>query len=342
MKVSCRISAQLLFFALFAFQFTTANANTGAAFKIRGAAAINDTVLTLDTVIKEGDVIKTGKNSSVKIIMQDRTVLDISENTTFKIQTYKYERKDPDRSDASSTFNLVKGTFRYISGLIAKRRYQNVNIVTGGATLGIRGSFDTFSFDGTTISVDTSIGEAFITLPSGETLTIAEGNTGTFNVSSGESTVTPTTTPDSVSQAVTDIASDPEDPGNVNDAISGLNDPDTAMAMAALINNREQLGIDDEDIYSILGNIVAARPSLAVALAYVASALDPENSQAFIDTIIEAAPVQADAIQEAGELGTELAPAPDTIDTGATGAGEGLDSGLGGAGGGGGGTASPN
>ena len=343
MKVSTGTLPQLFLLALLSFQFTLACANTGKAFNINGTAAINDSILTVDSLIQEGDVIKTSKDSSVQIIMEDRSVLDIRENSRFSIDQYKFNKNNPD--DDSTTLNLIKGTFRYISGLIGKRGHKNVNIVTGGATLGIRGSFDTISFDGTMITVDTSIGEAIITLPNGETMTITTSNTGTFNVSTSQYSITPTTVPDAVARAASQIAQDPGNADNVSAALSGLSDADSVLVLAALINNAEQLGVTDPaSLATALGTVTTVNPAIAVALAYVSSALSPGNSQAFITAISAAAPDQADAIQQAGELGTTLEPAP-VITTDGIGAGTGAGAGgVGGGGGGGGGgsTISPN
>ena len=315
-------------------------ANTGKAFSIKGTAIVNGSELRSGDTIKEGDIIKTGANSSVKIIMKDRTVLDISENTRFEITKYSYNREEPAKN--KSSFRLLKGAFRYISGLIAKNRPQNIQISVGTATIGVRGSFDTISFDGTTISVDTSISTAIITLANGETITITSDSTGTFNVSTGQSSVKPNTTTDPVSQAAIDIAANPDDPAAIAQALSNLSDADAIVAIAALINNAGHLGVDDSALLSsAIGNAAAAIPGLAAALAYVGSALSPDNSQAIVDAITKAAPDQADAIQAAGGSGTNLADPPSSTgtDTG-TGAGAGAGAGSGsGGGGGGGGTA---
>jgi len=174
MTITFRLFSKLLLILLLSLQFANAMANTGKAFSIKGTAVINESEL------RAGDIIKTGANSSVKIIMKDRTVLDIGENTRFEITKYSYSKEAPAKN--TSSFRLLKGAFRYISGLIAKHRHQNVQISAGTATIGIRGSFDTISFDGTTISVDTSIGTAIITLANGEKVTIASDSTETFYV----------------------------------------------------------------------------------------------------------------------------------------------------------------
>jgi FecR-like protein len=326
-------------------------ANTGKAFSIKGTANVNGDRLTLSSEVKEGDIITTDKNSSVKIIMEDKTVLDIQENTRFKISKYQYKETSPETG--SSSFEILKGTFRYISGLIAKKRSQNVSITAGTATIGIRGSFDTITFDGTTIAVDTSIGTAVITFASGQTLTITAGNTGSFNFSSGQSSVTPTSTPDPIAQAASDIASNPTNADNVDTALDNLGDADSVMVIAALINNASQLGVTNTNtLASALSNAVKSNSNLAVGLAYVASALSPANAQTFANAIKTAAPDQADAIQDASTQGKSFAPAPKTTsngdpvfplrvdtgdDNGQDGTGTGTDSGTSGVGGGGGG-----
>ncbi|MFB3091045.1 MAG: FecR domain-containing protein [Gammaproteobacteria bacterium] len=118
MTITFRSFSKLLFILLLSLQFTNAMANTGKAFSIKGTAVINESELRAGDTIKEGDIIKTGANSSVKIIMKDRTVLDINENTRFEITKYSYSKEAPAKN--KSSFRLLKGAFRYISGLIAR------------------------------------------------------------------------------------------------------------------------------------------------------------------------------------------------------------------------------
>lgn len=137
-------------------------ANTGKAFDVKGTAALNGSQLNSGDTIKEGDIIKTGANSAVKILMEDRTVLDINENTRFQVSKYSFNKDKP--AESKSSFTLLKGTFRYISGLIAKAKPQNVQITAGTATIGIRGTFNTISFDGGDgLIVNSAVGTATIT-----------------------------------------------------------------------------------------------------------------------------------------------------------------------------------
>jgi len=340
MSTQIRLFSKLLLILLLSSQFTHAMANTGKAFSIKGTAVINGSELTIADSIKEGDIIKTGANSSVKIIMKDRTVLDIGENTRFQISKYSYNKEKP--AESRSSFSLLKGTFRYISGLIAKNRPQNVQISAGTATIGIRGSFDTISLVGNLLSVITSVGTATITSANGDQVFIAKNSTGTLDVSTGKSSVVTTTSPGPVAQAARDIAKNP-DAASVKQALSNLSAAEAIVAMAALINNAAQYGVSD--LVSLMGHAAAANPSMAVLLAYVASALNPDSSQSYINAIINAVKDQDDAIQNSGNLGTTLSTLLDTSGTGDGDIGGSVpvsDSGVGsGSGSGGGGAVSP-
>jgi hypothetical protein len=253
-----------------------------------------------ETRVSAGDEIRTGPNSTVQIIMSDRSVIDLKPNTTFKISTFNYNPSKPE--SGSSAFSLVKGTFRYISGLIAKANHNNVSVSTGTATIGIRGSFDSFSFDGVTITVDTSIGQALITFADGSILAINAGETGVANIQTGETDVTPMEPPDPAVQAAKAIAQNPGNQAAVAAALAGLSDANQGLALAILINNAGELGMTRTwEVVNALGSIVASNPANAAAFVFIAVLLSPENVEAIVAAAIEAAPGQAAAIQEAAD-----------------------------------------
>ena len=306
-------------------------ANSGKAFSIKGKVTINDERLTLATQIKEGDVIKTGADSAVKVIMKDGTVLDILENSGFKITKYAYNKEAPE--DSQSSFSILGGAFRYISGLIAKKDPTKVQLSAGTATIGIRGTFVSVNYTGlttqeqakeainnasktvdsapTTLVVKSSIGTAQIRFADGTTLNVATGTSGTANLSTGATTVNANPASDPIAAAAAAIANDPTAAAA---ALEGMSDAQAALVMATLINNASALGATTAGITAALGNAVAANPNLATGLAYVASAVSPSNAAAFAGAIATAAPEQAAAIAEASSQGEELAPAP-TIGT---------------------------
>jgi hypothetical protein len=285
-------------------------ANSGKAFSIKGAVTVNGEPLRLATEIKEGDVIKTGAGSSVKIIMKDKTVLDIVEKTSFKISKYAYNEAAPEES--SSSFSLLEGTFRFISGLIAKKDPSKIKISAGTATIGIRGTFTTIGFDGTEVKAGSSIGETTINFADGTSLKVTAGNTGKFNFSTGRSSVGPSTTVDTIGAAALAIA---KNPAAAAEKLTGMTDAEKTLVMAAIMNNASKLGVDSSKLTTIVSNAVAANPKMAVGLAYVAGALSNSASttQALTNAITTNAPEDAKAaIEAASEQGTKLEPAPKT------------------------------
>ena len=292
------INKLLLFLAL-CLGVSTALADSRVV-NISGNVTINGQAMDRETRVSTGDEIKTGPNSTVQIIMSDRSVIDLKPNTTFKISKFNYNASKPE--SGSSAFSLVKGTFRYISGLIAKANYNNVSVSTGTATIGIRGSFDSFSFDGVNITVDTSIGQAVVTFTDRSTLIINSGETGIANVQTGETDVTPMVTPDPAVQAAKAIAENPGDKKAVATALAGLSDAEQGLALAILINNASELGVTDiSEIVDALRSIVASNPDNAAAFVFIAVLLSPENSDAFVAAAIDAAPEEEEAILAAVE-----------------------------------------
>jgi len=281
-------------------------ANSGRVIDTQGHVTVNGRVIETGHKVKQGDTIKTGFKSSAKIIMEDKSVLDIQPFTDFEITKYSF---DKDKSSGEeSNYSLFKGAFRYVSGLMNKRNPGAFKVTTATATIGIRGSYDTIAFDGDNVQVDTAIGTATITFANGETLNISAGQTGRFNVSTGQSSVGTTTTPDTVALAALAIAANPDDADAVKAALADLSSAEQAIAMATLINNASQLGLSTANLVAATGNAVAANPANGAALTYVATALSPDNAQQFTDAAAAAAPEQATDIRKAGDEGVKLVP----------------------------------
>ena len=281
----------------------------GRVFHLEGRATVNGYPMTLASKIRAGDVIETQRNSSVKIIMSDRSVLDIGANTEFKISGYQFEKKKP--SKWGSTFSLLKGAFRFVSGLIASTRPKKVAILTGGLTLGLRGTFSTFSFDGVSVSVYSSIGTAIVRFPDGSSFTIAVGKQGTIDAKSGNTSLRDIPVGDPISVAAANIAASVGDADSVGAALAGKSDADQAMVLAVLMNNAGALGVSDmAQLATVVGNASAASTANAALFVFVASALDPDNSARYAEQAKLAAPDQATSIDRAADLGSNVDETP--------------------------------
>ena len=87
--------------------------------------------------INRGDTIVTGANSSVGLIFTDDTVVSLGPGSEINVENYLFNPAD---QELSFVTKLLRGTFSFITGQIAKLAPQNVKLETPNATLGVRGT----------------------------------------------------------------------------------------------------------------------------------------------------------------------------------------------------------
>lgn len=85
-----------------------------------------------------GSEIRTGRNSKAVIRFHDDSMFALGPNSQMAVNDFRYKQ---DAEDNVISTNILKGTFRFISGLIAKKKPANMNVKLGSvATIGIRGT----------------------------------------------------------------------------------------------------------------------------------------------------------------------------------------------------------
>lgn len=87
--------------------------------------------------LNQGDSIRTGPKSQAGLIFEDDTVVSLGSNSEMAIEQFIF---DPAKKNMSFVTQLVKGTFSFISGQIAKLAPDQVKLETPDATLGVRGT----------------------------------------------------------------------------------------------------------------------------------------------------------------------------------------------------------
>ncbi|MCJ2077095.1 FecR family protein [Methylobacterium sp. E-016] len=107
---------------------------------------------TGESVFKE-EAVQTGADSVAKIVFLDQTNLSIGPNARVSLNQYVYSE---DRPAGKVALNLLKGTYRFVTGDLEKKSYQ---INTPVATIGVRG---------TTFDVSTTGVRSVVTLLEGE------------------------------------------------------------------------------------------------------------------------------------------------------------------------------
>ena len=85
----------------------------------------------------QGDSIKTGKESCAGIIFDDDTTASLGPDSEIVIEDYQF---DPAEQKLAFVVRLIKGTFSFITGQIAKLAPKKIKFETPDATLGVRGT----------------------------------------------------------------------------------------------------------------------------------------------------------------------------------------------------------
>ncbi|MEP7030479.1 MAG: FecR family protein [Pseudolabrys sp.] len=89
----------------------------------------------VDDAVYEGDVIKTGANSTANLAFADGTSFNISQNAQMELNEFVYS---PKGKSNSTVFALTKGAFTFIAGEVAHT--GSMKVETPLATMGIRGT----------------------------------------------------------------------------------------------------------------------------------------------------------------------------------------------------------
>jgi hypothetical protein len=93
--------------------------------------------LAVGATIAGGERIQVGSGSDVTLRFRDETRFDIGANGVFVVDRFEMGN-NPEES--GFTARLLKGTFRFVTGVIAKARPSSMRISTPVATIGIRGT----------------------------------------------------------------------------------------------------------------------------------------------------------------------------------------------------------
>ncbi len=131
--------------------------------------------------VREGDLIITATHSEALIKLRDDTTLALRQNSHMRLAQFKFDKAPTD----SFVTNLLKGTVRKVSGLIARSQPRNVSVTTPTATIGIRGTdFEIAIIEEETADTRAGTydyvhdGATAIQISSGESLDVAENQTG--------------------------------------------------------------------------------------------------------------------------------------------------------------------
>lgn len=147
MKTMATIHRPLLVLAtagLMALSSTLTFAQTaaaGIAKIVTGDVRVSDT--QGERALKSGDAILentrliAGKQSSASVVLRDGTTLVLSENSQFNVEKFTF---DATTQNGSILVNLLQGSMRMLTGLIAKINPEAIQVKTKTLSVGIRGT----------------------------------------------------------------------------------------------------------------------------------------------------------------------------------------------------------
>ena len=130
-------------------------------------------VLARGAIIYEKDTIVTDDSGSGQISFTDNSMLTLNPKTTFVIEQYYFNQQKPQQG-GQTVMNLVKGSFRTVTGFVAKSSPGNYQVKTPVATIGVRGT----DYQG---ACPRNPGECAFALLHGLGLTLTNA-TGSYNV----------------------------------------------------------------------------------------------------------------------------------------------------------------
>ena len=117
---------------------------TGSASIVRNGVAI---VVNTGDVLYQNDVVQTGSNSRLGLVLDDGTTFNLNANARFMLNDLNYE---PNGTSNHSLMTLIQGAASFVAGQIAPT--GDMEVATPTATIGIRGTaviLDISSTDGT-------------------------------------------------------------------------------------------------------------------------------------------------------------------------------------------------
>ncbi len=121
-----------LAYTLFAAPIGKISALSGDATLLRNGSS---TPLHTGDLLEKGDTIQTAPKTRLQIVFNDHTVISLGQKTTFRVNDYLYDKKDP-----KADFSITKGIFKSITGKIGKIAPKHFKLRTKNATIGIRGT----------------------------------------------------------------------------------------------------------------------------------------------------------------------------------------------------------
>ena len=105
--------------------------------EVRVRDAQGERALKSGDAVLAGDRLISGKEGSASVVLRDGTTLVLSNNSQLEIQKFTF---DATTQDGSILVNLMEGSLRMLTGLIAKVNPNAIQVKTKTLSVGVRGT----------------------------------------------------------------------------------------------------------------------------------------------------------------------------------------------------------
>ncbi len=118
-----------------------AQAAIGTVDKLDGSVTVKrggvDVELNSGDSVFQNDVVQTATDAKIGITFEDGSVFTLGSEARMTLDSFVY---DAETGDGSSSINVIKGMFKFVSGEIAANNPGEMQVETPVATIGIRGT----------------------------------------------------------------------------------------------------------------------------------------------------------------------------------------------------------
>lgn len=87
--------------------------------------------------LRQGDRVRTGQTGGASIVLKDGTVLTMGPNTTVDLSRFQF---DSTTQSGNFVLNLLQGSVRVVTGLLAKANPERFKVRTPTSVVGVRGT----------------------------------------------------------------------------------------------------------------------------------------------------------------------------------------------------------
>jgi hypothetical protein len=107
---------------------------SGQAFIVRGGQTID---ATLDQVVLETDLLRTGDDGRLGVTLQDDTRIALGPASEVRLDRFAYASEE---GNVQLVLKFMRGVAAYVSGRIAKIAPDSIRLETPSAIVGVRGT----------------------------------------------------------------------------------------------------------------------------------------------------------------------------------------------------------